>query len=72
MGRGIWNTLMISAPASRLPIAEAVKGAFKLLTGDECAVLPNALARSYLGELVARPVHDLGEPTLHSEPRQAR
>ena len=42
---GIQNTFMISAPASRLPIADVVKGIFKLLTGDGCAGLPKAFLR---------------------------
>jgi hypothetical protein len=65
---GIRNTFMISAPASRLPIADVVKGIFKLLAGDGYAVLPTAFARSHLAQVVVRPVHNLAEPTLHSEP----
>jgi len=69
---GIRNTFMISAPASRLPIADVVKGVFKLLAGDECAVLPTAFARNHLAQAIVRPVHNVAEPTLHSEPLQAR
>jgi len=60
---------MISAPASRLPIADVVKGVFKLLAGDGRAILPTAFARSHLAQAVVRPVHNLAEPitanTLH-------
>ena len=63
---------MISAPASRLPIAEVVKGVFKLLAGDGCAVLPTALARRHLAQVVVRSVHNLAEAILHSEPFHTR
>jgi hypothetical protein len=63
---------MISAPASRLPIADVVKGVFKLLAGDGGAVLPRAFARRHLAQVVVRAVYNLAEPTLQSSPLQAR
>src|ERR1035441_625027 len=57
---------MPSAPANRLPIADVLKGVFKQLAGDGCAVLPIASARSRLAQVVVRPVHNLAEPTLQS------
>ena len=63
---------MISAPASRVAMADVVKGIFKLSAGDGCAVLPKAFARRHLAQVVVSPVHDLAEPTLHAEPFQAR
>ena len=62
---------MISAPAGRLPNGDVVKGVFKLLACDRCVVMLTAFARSHLAQIVVRPVHNLAEPTLHSEPLQA-
>lgn len=62
---------MISAPSSHLPIGDVVKGVFKRLAGDEYAVLSEGFARSHLAQAVARPVHNLAQPSLHSEPFQA-
>jgi hypothetical protein len=58
---------MISAPASRLPIGDVVKGVFRLLAGDGCPVLPTAFARSHLAHVVVHPVHDLAEPIFQME-----
>jgi hypothetical protein len=58
---------MISDPANRLPFADFVKGVFKLLGGDGCAVLPEAFARGHLAQTRVSPVHNLPEPTLHSK-----
>ena len=43
---------MTSLSASRLPMADVVRGVFKLLAGDGCTVLPTAFARSHLAQAV--------------------